>query len=88
MEDEAELIQKRIAYLRQVQSLYRRERITGFLMILTGFLLVMPAQWTPTWPHPAIWAGYALVAVGWVFFVYVIWRRTAWRRANPFNPNA
>jgi phosphatidylglycerophosphate synthase len=86
--EEAELIRKRIAYLRQVQALYRRERIIGFVMILAGFLLVLPAQWAAAWPHPLIWTGYALVAVGWTFFVYVIARRTAWRRANPFNPNA
>ena len=41
---------------------------------LVGFFLIL--------------AGYALIAAGWVFFVYVIWRRTAWRRANPFDPKA
>lgn len=85
---EAELIQKRIAYIDTLRGLYRRERLIGFVTILVGAALIVPSRFVLTWPHAAIWAGYALLALGWVLFIYVIWRRTAWRRANPFNPEA
>jgi hypothetical protein len=39
------------------------------------------------WPDQAIWVGYAVIALGWMLFIYVIFRRAQWRRANPFNPN-
>jgi uncharacterized membrane protein YidH (DUF202 family) len=86
--DEAELLKKKAAYLDTLRALHRRERLVGFFMILAGFLLIMPAYWTWSWPHGAMQVGYGLVSVGWVFFIYVIWRRTAWRRANPFDPKA
>lgn len=89
MTDDPELLAKRAAYIDTLRGLHRRERLVGFVLILAGFLLVMPAYneaWI--WPHAAILAGYGLIAAGWVAFVYVIWRRTAWRRANPFDPKA
>ena len=60
----------------------------GFGLILTGFLLILPSWWALTWSQLAINVGYGLIAIGWVIFIYVIWRRTAWRRANPFDPKA
>ncbi len=85
---EAELLAKRAAYIDTLRGLHRRERLVGFFLILAGFGLVAPSWWIWNWSHNAILAGYALIAAGWVFFVYVIWRRTAWRRANPFDPKA
>ncbi|MDP1736065.1 MAG: hypothetical protein Q8L23_01350 [Caulobacter sp.] len=88
MSDEAEMLANRIAYIDQLRALYRKERLAGLFLILTGFMLVMPSWNNPAWPHAAILAGYGLIAGGWVTFIYVIWRRTAWRRANPFDPKA
>ena len=85
--DEAELLHKRMAYIDTLRGLHRKERLVGFLMILAGAVMVLPSRWVADWPHGVMWAGYALVALGWVLFIYVIWRRTQWRRANPFNPN-
>jgi hypothetical protein len=87
MSGEAELLAKRAAYIDTLRGLYRKERLVGFLMILAGAAIVVPSRFVLTWPHAVIWAGWALVALGWVVFVYVIFRRTQWRRANPFNPN-
>ena len=86
--DEAELIRKKAAYIDTLRGLYRRERLVGFGLILTGFLLILPSWWALTWSQLAINVGYGLIAIGWVIFIYVIWRRTAWRRANPFDPKA
>ena len=85
--DDAELIMKRNAYLDTLRGLYRKERLAGFLAVLVGAALIVPSRFVFTWPHAVIWAGYALLAIGWVLMLYVIFRRTAWRRANPFNPN-
>ncbi len=85
---EAELLAKRAAYIDTLRALYRRERLVGFFLILVGFALVVPSWWAPDWSHNLILAGYGLIAAGWVAYVYVIWRRTAWRRANPFDPKA
>ncbi|MDP1631905.1 MAG: hypothetical protein Q8L66_10845 [Caulobacter sp.] len=88
MTDEAQLLEKRLAYIAELRGLNRHERLIGFVLILVGFLLVLPAQWVLTWPHMVIWIGYGLVAVGWILFIHVIWRRNQWRRANPFDPDA
>jgi hypothetical protein len=87
MVGEAELLGKRAAYIDTLRGLHKRERLVGFLLILAGAALVIPSRFVFGWPHQAIWAGYALVAVGWALFIYVIFRRSQWRRANPFNPN-
>ncbi|MFZ4606514.1 MAG: hypothetical protein ACOYM5_09680 [Caulobacter sp.] len=86
--DDADLNAKRIAYIDQLRSLYRRERLVGFFLILAGFLLILPSWGIYAWSHTLISIGYGLIATGWVLFIYVIWRRTAWRRANPFDPKA
>ena len=86
--DDAGLIARRVAYIDQLRSLYRRERLVGFGLILTGFLLILPSWGIYSWSHTLISIGYGLIATGWVLFIYVIWRRTAWRRANPFDPKA
>ena len=88
MIDDPDLIAKRTAYIDTLRAMYRRERLVGFVLILAGFGLVAPSWWIRDWSHLAINAGYGLIAIGWVIFIYVIWRRTAWRRANPFDPKA
>ncbi len=88
MSDEADLLAKRIAYIDTLRALHRKERLIGLFLILTGFMLVIPSWNYPAWPHAAIMAGYGLIAAGWGVIIYVIWRRTAWRRANPFDPKA
>ncbi len=85
---EAELNAKRITYIDTLRGLYRRERLAGLFLILGGFALVAPSWWAPDWSHLAIQVGYGLIMLGWVAYIYVIWRRTAWRRANPFDPKA
>ena len=87
MIDDAELLAKRNAYLDTLRGLYRRERTAGFIAVLAGAALLIPARFVAGWPDVAIWAGYAMLAVGWAVMLYVIFRRTAWRRANPFNPS-
>jgi hypothetical protein len=84
---EAELLGKRMAYIDALRGLHRKERLVGFLMILVGAAMVLPSRFVAGWPDQAIWVGYGVIALGWMLFIYVIFRRAQWRRANPFNPN-
>jgi hypothetical protein len=88
VEDEVARNLKRIAYIEALRGLYRRERLFGFCTILAGAALLVASRFVRDFPHALIWGGYGLLAAGWLLFIYVIWRRTAWRRANPFNPDA
>ncbi|MFN3858352.1 MAG: hypothetical protein ACK4RV_11435 [Caulobacter sp.] len=88
MIDEAELLQKRIAYIDTLRGLYRKERLVAFGLVLAGAAILIGSAYVRALPQAAIWAGYALLAVGWVLMIYVVWRRSQWRRANPFNPNS
>jgi hypothetical protein len=85
MIDDAEELNRRIAYLDALRGLHRIERLAGFVLILLGVGLTLGGWVYQPWPAAMITVGWVLVAIGWVLFVYVIWRRTAWRRANPFE---
>ena len=82
---EAEVLKRRIAYIDALRGLYRFERLVGLAVILVGVGIVVASTYIRTMPHILILFGYALLAAGWVVFFYVIWKRTAWRKANPFE---
>ena len=81
---EAEVLKRRIAYIDHLRGLHRFERLVGLLIILAGVGIVVLSTYTPL-PKLVILGAYAMLATGWVVFFYVIWKRTAWRRANPFE---
>jgi hypothetical protein len=87
MSDDAELemIQKRIAYIDHLRGLHRFERLVGLGVILAGVALTIAGVYIKGFPHILVLASWALMAAGWVVFIYVIWKRTAWRRANPIE---
>ena len=75
MTDDPQLLAKRVAYVKTVRGLYRNERIAGLVGSLVGALLLIwgrMGQDAPAWAVPV-----AFLVIG-----------TAWRRANPFNPEA
>ena len=81
---EAEVLKRRIAYIDTLRGLHRFERLVGLVVILVGVGIVVASTYIAL-PKLAVLFGYALLAAGWVVFFYVIWKRTAWRRANPFE---
>ncbi len=81
---EAEVLKRRIAYIDSLRALHRFERLVGLVIILFGVGIVVVSTYTPL-PKLVILGGYSLLAAGWVVFIYVMWKRTAWRRANPFE---
>jgi hypothetical protein len=86
MIDDPELLAKKAAYIDTLRGLYRRERTAGFVACLLGVLALVWARYSPGAPAWALWVSLAVVAGGWLLFVYVIWRRSVWVRAHPFDP--
>lgn len=81
---EAEILKRRIAYIDTLRGLHRFERLVGLGVILIGVAIVVASTYVAL-PKLVVLGGYALLAAGWVVFFYVIWKRTAWRKANPFE---
>ena len=73
-----------IAYIDHLRGLHRFERLVGLIIILIGVAIVVTSTYTPL-PKMAVLLAYAMLAAGWVVFFYVILKRTAWRKANPFE---
>jgi len=84
MIDDLDETNRRIAYIDHLRGLHRFERLVGLGVILVGVALVVASIYISV-PHILVLTGYALLAAGWVAFIYVVWKRTAWRKANPFE---
>jgi hypothetical protein len=87
MIDDPDLLQKKAAYLDRIRGLYRRERSIGFIGCLVGVLALVWSRYTWNAPHWTLWAAVVVIAASWALFAYVIFKRTAWVRTHPFDPN-
>jgi hypothetical protein len=85
--EEAALLAKRAAYAERIRGLYRRERMAGLIACLVGTVALVWSRLRPEAPAWAMWPALGVIALGWVLFAYVIFKRTAWVRAHPFDPN-
>jgi len=85
--DDPDLLARKAAYIDTIRSLYRRERAAGFVACLAGVLVLVWSRTRFDAPPWALWAGLAIIAAGWLLFVYVLVRRGAWVRAHPFESN-
>lgn len=86
MLDDPEELERKAAYLDTIRGLYRRERSAGFVACLVGVLVLVWSRMRYDAPAWGIWAGLAIIAAGWILFVYVLVRRSAWVRTHPFEP--
>ena len=50
-------------------------RNLGFVACLAGALVMITARFTALLPHPAVWAGLALILAGWALFAFSVIRR-------------
>ena len=87
MSDEIRDNARRAAYIDQIRGLYRRERTLGLAGCLIGVVVLVWSRYRWDAPHWAMWAAVAIIAAAWSLFAYVIFKRTAWVRAHPFDPN-
>ena len=86
-EDEAEQ-QHRAAWITRVRTMHRNKRMLGLAGIILGAALVMWGRLTPEAPSWALTAGFAVLAVSWIVFVYVIYDSWRWVKKNPYKPGA
>ena len=86
--DEAQVNERKAVYIDHIRGMYRRERMVGLIGCLAGVMLLVWARYRWDAPHWAMIAALAIIAAAWLLFAYVIFRRTAWVRAHPFNPDA
>jgi O-antigen/teichoic acid export membrane protein len=87
MMDDPNDLNRRAAYLDQIRGMYRRERTIGIAGCLIGVMLLIWSRYRWDAPHWAVWVAVAVIAAAWTLFAYVIFKRTAWVRAHPFDPN-
>ena len=87
MNDDPDLLTKRAAYIDTIRGLYRVERAIGFVLCLVGVLLLLWSRSKWDAPHWMTWLSIAVIAAGWALFAFVIFRRSAWVRTHPFDPN-
>lgn len=85
MTDEARRLERRCDYIDTVRGLYRRERNAGFVASLLGVLMLVWARFGAGVPSAVLWAGLAVIAVGWALFAYSIFKRLGWVRAHPLD---
>jgi hypothetical protein len=82
------LVQKRVAYVKTIRALYRPERMAGMAGCLIGALLLIWGRQVadaPVWAAPT---GLVTIGAAWLLFAYVIYRRTRYVRAHPFDPQS
>ncbi|MFI4973226.1 MAG: hypothetical protein ACHP84_01655 [Caulobacterales bacterium] len=88
MNDDPALLQRQAAYVDTMRGLYRRERAAGFVACLAGALMLITARFILPQMTFLLWAGVAVIAMGWGLFVYAVVQRLSWVRAHPFDPKA
>jgi hypothetical protein len=76
----------RIAWLTRVRRLHRNKRVIGFAGIVLGASMLMWWKFDPTVPQWALMAGFGVLGVSWVLFVYVIVARWKWVKDHPYTP--
>ena len=79
---------RRLAWITKVRTMHRNKRVLGFAGIILGACLVMWARLSPdAAPSWALYAGFVVLGVSWIVFVYVIYDRWRWVKKNPYKPD-
>jgi len=88
MMDDPAMLDRQAAYLEHVRALGRGPRFAGFIACLVGVLMMVLARFKLDGAPWLLWPGVAVVALGWMLFIYALARRLTWVRAHPYDPNA
>jgi hypothetical protein len=78
--------QRRVAWITKVRKMHRNKRMIGLAGIILGAGLVAWSRFTPDAPSWALPAGFAVLGLSWVVFIYVIVDRWLWVKRNPYKP--
>jgi hypothetical protein len=87
MIDDAASLDRQSAYLEQIRALGRPQRFAGLVACALGVAMMVFARYKLDGAPWLLWPGVAIVAIGWMLFIYAIARRLTWVRAHPFDPN-
>jgi|SRR5690606_9058354 len=80
--------ERRTAWITKVRTMHRNKRMLGLAGILLGAALVAWARFSPdAAPEWALTAGFAVLGVSWLIFIYVIVDRWLWVKKNPYKPS-
>ena len=88
MRDDAASLDRQSAYLQQIRALGRPQRLAGFIACLVGVMMMALARFRLDNAPWLLWPGVAVIALGWILFIYALVRRLTWVRNHPFDPNA
>jgi hypothetical protein len=86
--DDAGSLDRQSAYLEQVRALGRPQRFAGFVACALGVAMMILARYRLDGAPWLLWPGVAIVALGWLLFIYALVRRLTWVRTHPFDSNA
>jgi hypothetical protein len=79
--------ERRVAWITKVRTMHRNKRLIGLAGILLGAALVAWARFSPAQaPSWALMAGFSVLGVSWLVFIYVIVDRWRWVRKHPYRP--
>ena len=90
MNDDPAEIQRRIAHLMKVRGVARTPQTIGSACCLVGVALLMWASYkVPGGAFSSFgYTALAVIAAGWVLFVYSVIARKRYLRANPYDSKA
>ncbi len=87
MQDEE--LERRMAWVATIRAMHRQKRFIGYLGCLAGIIVILWGrfgQGAPGWTIPV---GLGIIFASWLLFVYVLWDRWRWAKANdPSRPPA
>jgi len=86
MQEEAALIERRLAYIAKVRGLHKAKRNAAFVGCLVGVLAMMFGRFRYTdFSAVMLWGGLAVVLISWATFLFVSVQRARYVRAHPFE---
>lgn len=80
MQDEE--YKKREAWITTIRNMHRNKRLLGYLGCVIGITTVLWGRFGAGAPGWAIPTGIAIIFASWLLFVYVLWDRWRWAKAN------
>lgn len=80
MQDEE--FKRREAWINTIRSMHRTKRKLGYLACVAGIIVVLWGRFGLGAPSWAIPLGLGIILAAWLLFVYVLWDRWRWARAN------
>ena len=88
MIDDPDYIKRRIAYVDTIRTMHKNKRLIGLVGCLIGVLILAWARFRDGAPQWELAAGLVVIGFSWLLFAYVIFARTRYVRAHPFDPQS